>query len=551
MNHLLTSALLLLALLLPATATAYDFEVDSIYYNKTDTTVTVTYGDKNVWNDNDNYTGEVIIPSTVTYNDTTYEVIAIGDLAFSHCVGLTHITLPNTITSIGEEAFLDCSGLTNITIPSSVTTIDRGTFAGCIGLTVVTIPASVTSIGDIAFGDCGGLTTLSVKNGNKKYDSRDDCNAIIETATNKLIVGCQNSVITDTITAIGDRAFYYCTGLTSAIIPDSVTSIGEAAFFGCSGLTSVTIGKSVNSIGKIAFSDCGSLSSITVAAENEKYDSRDDCNAIIETASNTLIVGGQNTIIPNSVDTIGDAAFYSCSGLMSITIPSPVKYIGKSAFEGCGGLTSATIANSVKHIGKAAFLDCYELTDVSIPNSIKTINAKLFAGCISLENVIIPNSVKTIGSDAFAGCSSLMSATIPSSVDSIGSYAFAYCDGLKEVFSHIANLSNVDSGDCIFVVWTEGGNFDYSGRTLHVPQGTAGAYQANENWHPYFGQIVDDLIRDALTGDVNGDGSVNIADINAVIDMILRGVYDAAGDVNGDDAVNITDINALINLILS
>ncbi len=449
MNHLLTSALLLLALLLPATATAYDFEVDSIYYNKTDTTVTVTYGDKNVWNDNDNYSGEVTIPSTVTYNDTTYEVIAIGDLAFSHCVGLTHITLPNTITSIGEEAFLDCSGLMNITIPSSVTTIGRGAFTGCIGLSVVTIPASVTSIGDIAFGDCGGLTTLSVKNGNKKYDSRDDC------------------------------------------------------------------------------------------------------NAIIETASNTLIVGGQNTIIPNSIDTIGDAAFYSCSGLMSITIPSPVKYIGKSAFEGCGGLTSATIANSVKHIGKAAFLDCYELTDVSIPNSIKTINAKLFAGCISLENVIIPNSVKTIGSDAFAGCSSLMSATIPSSVDSIGSYAFAYCDGLKEVFSHIANLSNVDSGDCIFVVWTEGGNFDYSGRTLHVPQGTAGAYQANENWHPFFGQIVDDLIRDALTGDVNGDGSVNIADINAVIDMILRGVYDAAGDVNGDDAVNITDINALINLILS
>ena len=551
MNHLLTSALLLLALLLPATATAYDFEVDSIYYIKNDTTVIVTYGDKNIWNDNDNYSGEVYIPDTVTYNDTTYQVISIGDLAFSHCVGLTKITMPNTITTIGEEAFLDCSGLMSITIPNSVTTIGRGAFAGCIGLTSVTIPASVTSIGDIAFGDCGGLTTLSVKSGNMKYDSRDDCNAIIETESNKLIVGCQNSVITDTITAIGERAFYYCTGLTSVTIPDSLKTIGEAAFFGCSGLTSVSIGKSVNSIGKIAFSDCGRLSSIAVAVENEKYDSRDDCNAIIETANNTLIVGSQSTIIPNSVDTIGEAAFYYCSGLANITIPAPVKYIGKSAFEGCGGLTSATIANSVNHIGKAAFLDCYGLTDVSIPNSIKTLNAKLFAGCISLENVVIPKSVKTIGNDAFAECSSLMSATIPSSVDSIGSYAFAYCNGLKDVYSHIAGISKVKSGDCIFIGWAENGKYDYSGRTLHVPQGTADAYQANEDWQPYFGQIVDDLIKDAVTGDVNGDGSVNIADINAIIDMILRGIYDDAGDVNGDDAVNITDINALINLILS
>ena len=550
MNNLLTSALLLLALLLPATATAYDFEVDSIYYNKIDTTVIVTFGDKNIWNDNDNYSGEVTIPSTVTYNDTTYEVISIGDLAFSHCAGLTKVSIPNTVTTIGEEAFLDCNGLMSITIPNSITTIGQAAFAGCTGLTSVTIPASVTSIGDFAFGDCGGLTTLSVNSGNKKYDSRNSCNAIIETATNKLIVGCQNSVLTDTITAIGERAFYYCTGLTSANIPDSVTSIGKAAFFGCSGLKSVTIGCSVKSIGSIAFGDCGSLTDITVASENESYDSRDNCNAIIETATNSLIVGGQNTIIPNTVDTICDAAFY-CNGLTSISIPSPVRHIGKSAFEGCSSLTSVNISNSVKHIGKSAFLDCYSLKDVSIPNSIKTISTKLFAGCISLENVIIPSSVKVIGNDAFAGCSSLTSVTIPSSVDTISSYAFAYCNRLKDVYSHIPNLSKVESENSIFTVWSEDGHYDYTGRTLHVPQGTKATYQADENWYPYFGQIVDDLIRDTVPGDVNGDGSVNIADINAVIDMILRGIYDSDGDVNSDDAVNITDINVLINLILS
>ena len=265
------------------------------------------------------------------------------------------------VTSIGNGAFNERTKLTSIEIPSSVTSIGERAFGDCSGLTSIEIPEGVTSIGSEAFSDCSGLTGIVVEAGNTVYDSRDNCNAIIEKETNTLIQGCNNTKIPSGVTKIGSFAFDGCSGLTDIEIPPSVTSIGEAAFSDCSGLTrieipvgvteigsfafddcsgltSIKIPSSVTSIGNSAFYGCSGLTSINVEAGNVVYDSRDNCNAIIEKETNTLIQGCKNTKIPSSVTEIGRYAFDGCSGLTSIEIPSSVTSIGNYAFRDCIGL---------------------------------------------------------------------------------------------------------------------------------------------------------------------------------------------------------------------
>ena len=188
--------------------------------------------------------------------------------------------------------------------------------------------------------------------------------------------------VPESVTSIGGFAFYNCTGLTSITIPESVTSIGKSAFNGCTGLTSVTIPNSVTFIGDYAFCRCTGLESIIVGSDNTIYDSRDNCNAIIETATNTLITGCKNTVIPEGVTSIGKSAFFVCTGLTSITIPNSVTSIGDMAFYGCTGLTSITIGNKVTSIGDMVFSGCTGLTSINIPNSVKTIGGSAFDGCI-------------------------------------------------------------------------------------------------------------------------------------------------------------------------
>ena len=214
-------------------------------------------------------------------------------------------------------------------------------------------------------------------------------------------------VVPDSVTSIGKYAFSDCTDLRSVTIPDPVASIGNRAFDGCRGLRSVTIPDSVTTIGKYAFGGCRGLESIIVASGNTKYDSRDNCNAIVETTTNTLIVGSKNSIIPNSITSIGVWAFYGCTGLRSVTIPNSVTSIGEAAFADCNGLSIVTIGNSVRSIDNMAFAFCTGLTSVTIPNSVTTIGNMAFNRCSGLTNVTIPDSVTTIGYRAFAYCDDL------------------------------------------------------------------------------------------------------------------------------------------------
>ena len=366
-NNLYKSLLLtLIAAMLPQMASAYDFMVNGLCYNYNSdgTSVSVTY--ENFFNYPAVYTnlsGDITIPSSVYYDNKTYSVTKIGDSAFRGCSGLTSVTIPNSVTKIGGAAFRGCTGITSVTIPNSVTTIDVQAFDGCTGLTSVTIPKSVTEIGYGAFSGCTNVTSVIVKSGNSKYDSRGNCNAIIETATNTIVTGCKNTVIPNTIVSIGIYAFCGCTGLTSVTIPNSVTSIGGDAFSYCTGLTSVTIPNSVTSIDVRAFSYCTGLTSVT---------------------------------IPSYVTSIGNNVFEGCSGLKSVAIPNSVTTIGRYAFYGCSGLTSVAIPNSVTRIGESAFENCFNLTNIYSliinPNNV-TLGSNVFNGVNKFNcNLMVPEA---------------------------------------------------------------------------------------------------------------------------------------------------------------
>ena len=256
------------------------------------------------------------------------------------------VVIPNTITSIGNGTFNKCTSLTSVTIGNSVTSIGNHAFYQCSGLTSINIPSGVTSIGEYVFDNCSALTSITVDSSNTVYDSRNDCNAIIKTNTNKLIQGCDNTVIPNTVTSISDRAFANCYSLTSIVIPNGVTSIGESAFRYCSGLTSIDIPDSVTSIGIYAFQCCSGLTSCTIG---------------------------------NGVRTISQQLFISCSSLTSIEIPNSVANIEYNAFYGCTSLTSCTIGSGVTSIGDSAFGGCASLTSITIqattPPTLSSANA--------------------------------------------------------------------------------------------------------------------------------------------------------------------------------
>ena len=335
----------------------------------------------------------ITIPNSIT---------SIGDYAFQQCSSLTPIVIPNSVMSIGGYAFSDCSKLDSIIIPNGITNIENETFRNCTSLKSISIPNSVTFIGRDVFDNTAiyndennwedGVLYVnnclievktsysgacSVKEGTRPIAGNAfyGCSGLTSIVIPKSVTsigyaafyGCSRLIsvtLGDSLTSIGDNAFFSCSSLTSFNVPNSVKDIGKSAFYGCSSLTSIAIPNSVTSIGSGAFSGCASITSLTVESGNAYYDSRNNCNAIIETATNTLIAGCQNTVIPNNITSIGSSALSGCSFLSEITIPNSVTSIGDNAFSSCYSLNSILIPDSVTTIGNYAFSNCSSLTSI-------------------------------------------------------------------------------------------------------------------------------------------------------------------------------------------
>ncbi len=376
----------------------------------------------------------------LTSIDLPSSLKSIGDGAFMNCSAIaSHITIPNGITCIEQNTFYGCWSISGVTIPNSVTTINAAAFYNCVGIQSISIPNSVITIGNDAFGACFP-TSIQVESGNPNYDSRNNCNALIHTATNRLIKGCANTVIPNTVTTIANNAFYGVTPI-NLFIPKSVETIESGAF-----------------------DYANKVESIKVESGNPNYDSRNDCNALIETSSNTLLLGCQNTTIPSTVTTIGFQAFRWCKGLTSITIPDNVQEIHGYAFYYCNNLTSVKIGAGVKTIAYAAFNQCESLTSINIPDNVEVIE-----------------------SEAFSWCQKLTTITIGSGIKSIYPYVFNFCNQFKTVICKAVNLpkSAEYSEDYIF------GNdlTRLADVNLYVPAESIELYKTTSPWS-YFGTIL-------------------------------------------------------------
>lgn len=402
------------------------------------------------WRNSIKYTGSVVIPQSVNYSGTKYQVTSIGNYAFWDCSGLTTVTIPNSVTNIGNSAFSNCSGLSTVIIPNSVTSIDNYTFYGCSGLTTVTISNSVTSIGNSAFSNCNGLTSIEIPEGVDHIGDEAflECSSLSSISFPKSLKSIGGKALdgtpwlnaqTDDLVYIGSVAYLYKGVMPyncELILRDGTTGIAGYAFNKCSNLASISIPTTVSSIGSYAFSGCSRLSSV---------------------------------VIPNGVKSIDYYTFRDCNGLTSISIPNSVTSIGSGAFYNCKSLKSISIPNTVKSIGGDAFYQS-GLTSITIPNSVESIESRAFYNCSSLREVNLNEGLKTIGHQAFDFCYALNSVTIPKTVEKFGGIAFAGCTALREIVVDAENPAFDSRGQCNAIIETATNTLIAGCNTTIIPE---------------------------------------------------------------------------------
>ncbi len=424
---------------------AYDFEVDGLYYlirSLYDLTAEVVAKDDNY----KSYSGDIVIPTSVSYRNREFSVTSIAGNAFYKCENLTSITIPHTISEIGLSAFKGCNNLTKVTIQgngnneclitndcfnglpietlilerdvdctfrnfstlqnvstSGVTQICDNMFNGCSGLTSLTIGSSVETVGSSAFAGCSKLRNLIIEDSSSSLVELSFVDSPIETLYYGRNVGSPiakskttltNLTIGNQVSSITSTAFQGCTGLKQLVLSNSVTEIGAEAFYGCTGLTELVLSNSLAKIDESAFQYCDGITEL---------------------------------VIPNSVTEIGAYAFYGCTGLTELVLSNSLAKIDASTFQGCFGITELEIPHSVTEIGAEAFQGCTGLTELVLSNSLAKISRSAFQNCRSIRELVIPNSMIEIGNSAFLGCSGITELIIPSLVTSIGNSAFEGC----------------------------------------------------------------------------------------------------------------------------
>ena len=495
-----------------------------------------------------------MIPAAVTYNGTTYTVTSIGRGAFFNCGNLTSIIMPNTIVSIGDNAFKYCRSLKSITIPKSVTYIDI----------------------NYVFSECTGLESISVENGNPIYDSRNNCNAIIKTATNTLITGCKSTVIPNSIVSIEFTAFNGCENMTNIFIPNSVVNIGGASFQGCSGLVNLNIPNSVTSIGGGAFNSCAGLTHIE---------------------------------IPNSVTNILSDAFSYCTGLTKIEIGNSVTQIGPSVFNQATSINdvysysitppvctestfssySATLhvpASSLAAYFIAPYWENFEniVGDAVAPTAISISNDSInlqpeeplqLSATVKPNNasnkeitwISTDNTVATINDGmvlavGFGECDIIASCFGMQAICHVSVASRITLDQQEAMLlpNHLLTLTPTPIKPDIYIVSSSdptvaAARVLSSGKiqVVGIKEGTTTITVGSTDGLAIPATCLVTVYTDP--GDLNSDGFVNISDVTSLIDYILGGdeasVTMKNADVNGDGRINISDVTSLIDTILS
>lgn len=534
-----------------APETAYDFMVDGIYYkydNNNSNQAIVTCKDSQF----NSYRGEIVIPQQVTYNGREMTVTAVGKNAFRDCKYLTSVSMPATVKVIDDYAFRSATALQDVVFPEQLEVINNQAFTNCISLKTVYLSRPVREIGYRAFENCKGLTRLDIDDLQSWIDLRLDgyYSTPLLYAHHLFIDGVEvkHLVLPDNMTSVADYKFAGFSGMTSLTLPQGLVSIGVSAFEGCSSLTSLEFPASLTTLSNSAFKNCLGLLELT---------------------------------LDSTLQRVGGEAFSGCSGLETVDFRGPVEHIGTDAFLGCTGLqrakaanmetwlsigfgneyanplalahrlvadgqevTSLSIPRSVDKIGNYAFYGFDELTEVVIGNHVTAIGTSAFARCKGLKQVAIGDGVTLIGEKAFSTCGALESLTIGSSVNDIKDRAFIACLSLKEVICRAVVPPVPDN-----VIWFS--NATCSNAVLKVPKASVLSYRKTGEWSR-FTHIEGVDMSTGLAGDINEDGEVNIADVNALIDIIMTGKANRGAniDVNGDGEVNIADVNALIEMIL-
>ena len=498
---------------------AWDYErvqIGDLYYNLDDTNQTAEVASN--WP----ASGEIIIPSSVTYNSVSYSVTSIGERAFNDC-GLTSVTIPNSVTSIGERAFHYCAGLTSITIPNSVTSIGEEAFSECHCLTSVTIPNSVTSIGDWAFSFCYCLTSplynahvfayMPFYSG--AYSIPSGIESIAGGAFYKC-TGLTSVTIPNSVTSIGNGAFLGCTGLTSVTIPNSVTSIGYSAFYNCTGLTSVTIGNSVTSIGDRAFCDCTGLTSVTIEAETPPTldesafsDTYSDTYYSIYVPCGTLdsyktAEGWSNyqyriryapysyTITPKAINGYITSTDLTMCDAEHQVICTAIPNRGYNFVKWADGntenprtieLTQDTTMEAIFDyllIGKcgkdSALTWTFEPASMALNITGKGALSENYTYGTFIESLTIGNEVTSIGEYAFYYCDGLKNVILGSSVKVLEEEAFSYCSSIETITCYGQRPPTVNQ-DALY-------GLDYS-TIVYVPADYLETYKMHDAWGLY------------------------------------------------------------------